>query len=185
MAIRDRQRAAHDLMHADEQLGRVRGGQHLVDHAVDRLVAKRVDGLETLLLLAQSRPQRMGGVRVIEDVAARLDLDLELGNGERPRAQGLGQSAFEIEEPQQAPRVLLDGELSAHGPRGRAGTGREKPAGAPPPPGGSRETTRRHNASWVQDWMRNYRCSTWDRPPTKRILQRASPMASTPPVSPV
>ncbi len=116
MAIGDRQRAAHNLMHADEQLRSVRCGQHFIDHTVDRLVAKRVNGLEALLLLAQSSPQGLGGVRVIEDVATRLDLDLEFRNGERPGAQSLRQTSLEIEEPQQPPRVLLDAELSAQGP---------------------------------------------------------------------
>ena len=126
-------RAEH-LVHADEQLRRVGGEQHLFDEAVDPFVAEGVDVVEPRLLLGQALAQRARRVGVPEDVAARLDLHLELGDGERPRAERLRQPALEVEVAQQAPLVLLDGELAAHHAAGRAGSDTGTPARAPAPP---------------------------------------------------
>ena len=97
----------------DEQLGRVRGAQHLVDEAIDLGVAKGVDVGEPLLLFGEPLAERAGGVHVIEDVPPRLDLHLEVGDGERPRAERLRETALEVEVPQEAAGVLVDAVLAA------------------------------------------------------------------------
>ena len=113
MAIRRGQRAAEDLMHAHEQFRRAVCAEHFFDEAVNVRIAECIHSFETGFLFAEPLAKQARGVRVIKNVPAGFELHLELGDGERPRAERLHEPALEIEEPQQSSRVLRDGELAA------------------------------------------------------------------------
>ena len=119
VTVGNRQRAAQHLMDTDQQFRSIGGRQHFVDQPIDRPITHRVDELQAAFLLAQPRTQGVRSVRMIEDVPARLDLDLEFGNSQRPGAERLSHASFEIEEPQQTPPVFLHGELAAQRPASR------------------------------------------------------------------
>src|SRR5689334_923388 len=58
--------------------------------------------------------QAARGVGVADEVPPGLDLALEIGDGERPRAEPLRQPPLEVEELSQPSGVLLNRELAAH-----------------------------------------------------------------------
>jgi hypothetical protein len=69
---------------------------------------------------------------VIKYVPPGFELHLELGERERPRAEGLHEPALEIAEPQQSARVLRNGKLAAE----QAQIAREAIGKSSPPLGG-------------------------------------------------
>ena len=119
-----------------------------VDEAVDFRVAESVDLRERLLLLVQPLAQTAGGVGMIEHVPAGLQLHLELGDRQRPGAQGLGQAALEVEEPLQAPRGFGRPRISPQAAGCRGESGRGTPYAAPRRQCAAPASSRRGSLAW-------------------------------------
>src|SRR5436305_1231797 len=116
MAIGRMQRLARHLMNSNQQLGRVRCAEHLLNESIDLRIAILIDIGQPLLLFVQTLAKETGGVAMIKDVPSHFELHLKFRNPERPRAQSLHQPPLEIKEAQNPPRILLDRKFPAQLP---------------------------------------------------------------------
>lgn len=116
VAVGGRQGATGDLVDAHEEFRGGMGAEHFLDEAVDLGIAEGVDRLRAHFLFGEAFAEETGGVGVPKDVPAGLQFHFELGNREGPRAEGLHQTAFEVEETEQPTGVFLHREFSAQRP---------------------------------------------------------------------